>query len=61
MRDIEQRRKPTRGKNRTREATEDAINILDKAAVADVATVNAAAEMIATEATKATTEIAGET
>ena len=66
-RDIEPREKPTGGKNRTREATRNATNILDevaaaadKAAVADVATVNAASEMIATKATRATVELAGE-
>ena len=65
--DIEPREKPTRGKNRTREATKDATNIMDevaaatnKAAVADVTTVNAALEMIATKETKATAELAAE-
>ena len=63
--DIEPRRKPTRCRKRTREATKDATNILDeveavadKAAVADVIAVNVGAEMIATEATTATAETA---
>ena len=68
VRDINPRRKPTGGRNRTRGATEDATIILDevaaaadKAVVADVAAVNAGAETIATEATRTTAKTVGAT